>query len=80
MQYEYSSYAKTALSKQKGRNMSTYRANIRYSYSSTTRQSRSTQVHSILTVKDQSETELIAAIKRRHGDDIEVTINSIQWK
>lgn len=60
--------------------MATYKADTRYSYTNGKGGSRGTQVHTVFTVLGKSESAVIAEIKKRHGSQADILINSIEWK
>lgn len=61
--------------------MATYKADTRYSYKKGGSGSATgSNVHTTFTVNGKSESAVIAAIKKKHGQQAEVIINSIIWK
>jgi hypothetical protein len=57
-----------------------YKADTRYSYKNGKGNSVGTNVHTLFTVQGKSESAVIAEIKKRHGEQAQVTIVSIEWK
>lgn len=62
--------------------MATYKADTRYSYKKggISGTARGTNVHTVFTVNGKSESAVIEAIQKKHGQQAEVIINSITWK
>lgn len=60
--------------------MATFKADTIYSYKKGKGNSSGTRVHTLFTVQGQSESAVMAEIKKRHGDQAEVIINEIKWK
>lgn len=60
--------------------MATFKADTVYSYKNGKGNSSGSNAHVLFTVKGQSESAVMAEIKKRHGDKAEITIVSIKWK
>lgn len=60
--------------------MATFKADTVYSYKKGRGNSCGSTVHTIFTVYGKSESAVIDEIKKKHGDQAEVTINKIEWK
>lgn len=60
--------------------MPTYKAETVYSYKRGKGGASGTRVRTTFTVQGKSESAVVSAIKKKHGDQAEIIINEINWK
>lgn len=60
--------------------MASFKADTVYSYKKGKGGASGTRVHTVFTVQGKSESAVISEIKKKHGDQVEVIINQLNWK
>lgn len=59
--------------------MASYKAKAIYSYKKGKGNSSGTRINTLFVVQGKSESAVIAAIKKKHGDQAEIIINDLKW-
>jgi hypothetical protein len=60
--------------------MATYKADTVYSYKKGNGHTCGSHAHVTFTVQGQSESAVMAEIKKKHGDQAEIIIEKLTWK